>query len=35
VVGCDPAEVQCGMPVEVVYEDVTEAITLAKFRPRG
>lgn len=30
----DPAEVRIGMPVEVVYEDVTEEIALYKFRPR-
>lgn len=30
----DPAEVKIGMPVEVVYEDVTEEIALYKFRPR-
>jgi uncharacterized OB-fold protein len=35
VVGCAPSEVRCGMRVEVVYEDVTSEITLAKFRPVG
>jgi uncharacterized protein len=34
VIGCPPAEVCPGMPVEVVYEDATDDITLAKFRPR-
>ncbi|MFI5266915.1 MAG: Zn-ribbon domain-containing OB-fold protein [Chloroflexota bacterium] len=33
VVGCPPSEVRCGMRVELVYEDVTPEITLAKFRP--
>ncbi len=30
----DPAQLRIGMPVEVVYEDVTPEITLPKFRPR-
>ncbi len=30
-----PEAVQVGMTVEIVYEDVTEEITLAKFRPRA
>ena len=33
VIGCAPADVYCGMRVEVVYEDVNEEIALAKFRP--
>jgi uncharacterized OB-fold protein len=33
VVGCPPDAVQVGMPVEVVFEDVTPEITLPKFRP--
>jgi uncharacterized OB-fold protein len=33
VVGCAPDAVRTGMPVEVVFEDVTPEITLAKFRP--
>ncbi|MDE3113399.1 MAG: Zn-ribbon domain-containing OB-fold protein [Chloroflexota bacterium] len=38
VVGCDPAEVRIGMPVEVVYRDVTPdgdaaPFTLADVRP--
>jgi uncharacterized OB-fold protein len=33
VIGCDPSQVRCGMRVEVVYEDVTPEVTLAKFRP--
>ena len=34
VVDCDPASVEHGMPVEVVFEGVTESISLPKFRPR-
>jgi uncharacterized OB-fold protein len=30
----DPEHVTVGMPVELVYDDVTEEITLPKFRPR-
>lgn len=30
----DPAEVRVGLPVEVVYDDVTAEVTLPKFRPR-
>ena len=33
VVGCDPGQVYVGMPVEVVYEDITPEHTLPKFRP--
>ncbi len=33
VVGCAPDEVRIGMAVEVVFEDVTPEVTLAKFRP--
>ncbi|MFQ5472166.1 MAG: Zn-ribbon domain-containing OB-fold protein [Dehalococcoidia bacterium] len=29
----DPGNIQCDMPVEVVFEDVTAEITLPKFRP--
>lgn len=34
VVECKPEEAWIGMPVEVVFEDVTPEITLPKFRPR-
>lgn len=34
IVGCDPQEVKIGMPVEVVFEDITEEWTLPKFRPK-
>ena len=33
LVDCAPEQVKIGMPVEVVYEDVTPEVTLAKFRP--
>jgi hypothetical protein len=33
VVGCPPDAVRIGMPVEVVFEDVTPEITLPKFQP--
>ncbi|MFC1816012.1 Zn-ribbon domain-containing OB-fold protein, partial [Thermodesulfobacteriota bacterium] len=33
VIGCGVDEVKVGMPVEVVYEDITEAYTLPKFQP--
>lgn len=34
IIGCDPRIVHCEMPVEVVFEDISEAVTLPKFRPR-
>ena len=34
IVGCQPDEVRCEMPVEVTWEDITEEISLPKFRPR-
>jgi hypothetical protein len=33
IVGCPPDQVRIGMPVEVVFDDVTPEVTLAKFRP--
>ncbi|HEY6394080.1 MAG TPA: Zn-ribbon domain-containing OB-fold protein [Candidatus Binataceae bacterium] len=33
LVDCRPEQVKIGIPVEVVYEDVTPDVTLAKFRP--
>lgn len=33
LVGCDPAQARIGLPVEVVYEDVSSDWTLFKFRP--
>lgn len=34
IIGCDPYAVHCEMAVEVVFEDVSETVTLPKFRPR-
>jgi hypothetical protein len=33
VVDCDPDSVYVGMPVEVVFEDVSDEFSLPKFRP--
>lgn len=33
IVGCEPDDVRIGMPVEVVFEDVTAEATLPKFQP--
>jgi uncharacterized OB-fold protein len=33
VVGCSPDQVAIGMPVEVLWEDVTEEFSLPKFKP--
>ena len=33
VVGCSNADLYIGMPLEVTFEDVTEAVTLPKFNP--
>ncbi|HJQ83806.1 MAG TPA: Zn-ribbon domain-containing OB-fold protein [Candidatus Binatia bacterium] len=33
VVGCAPDAVRIGMPVEVVFDDVTPEVTLLKFQP--
>ena len=35
IVGCAPADVRIGMPVEVVYEELSPTVTLPKFRPRS
>jgi uncharacterized protein len=34
IVGCAPDEVTIGMPVEVIFEDWTDTISIPKFRPR-
>lgn len=34
LIGCPPSEVRIGMPVRVVFEDVTPSLTLYKFAPR-
>ena len=33
VIGCKPEEVRCDMPVEVAFEDITDEMSLPKFRP--
>jgi len=33
LVGVPPAAVKIGMPVKVVFEDITDAVTLPKFAP--
>jgi uncharacterized OB-fold protein len=33
IIGCPPDDVRIGMPVEVAFDDVTDRITLAKFKP--
>ncbi len=34
IVDVDPEDVRVGMPVEVVFEEITPEISLPKFRPR-
>jgi len=33
IIGCSPDAVRIGMPVEVVFDDVTPDVTLPKFKP--
>jgi uncharacterized OB-fold protein len=33
VVGCPNSELQIGMPLEVIFEDITDEISLPKFKP--
>lgn len=33
IVGCQPDEVKCEMPVEMVWNDITEEFSLPKFKP--
>jgi uncharacterized protein len=33
IVGCQNADLRIGMPLEVTFEDVTDEITLPKFKP--
>lgn len=33
IVGCDNEEIHIGMPVEVVFEDISDEVTLPKFKP--
>ena len=35
LVAVDNADIEVGMPVEIVFAEVTEEVTLAKFRPLG
>ena len=35
VVDVDPADVSIGMEVQVVFDDVTDEVTLPKFKPAG
>jgi uncharacterized OB-fold protein len=32
IVGCNPEQVECDMPVEVVWENITEEFSLPKFK---
>jgi uncharacterized protein len=34
IVGCPPEEVKIGMPLEVVFEDWSDTISIPQFRPR-
>jgi hypothetical protein len=34
LVECPPGEIRAGLPVEVVFDDITPEVTLPKFRPR-
>jgi len=33
VIGCDPYDVECDMPVEVAFEKLNDEFTLPKFKP--
>lgn len=33
VVGCEDADLSVGMPLEIVFEDATEEVSIPKFRP--
>ncbi len=35
IVDCSPDDVKIGMPVEVVFEDVSDEIAIPRFRPRA
>jgi uncharacterized OB-fold protein len=32
IIGCEPDEIKCDMPVEVVWEDITREFSLPKFK---
>lgn len=33
IIGCESDQIECDMPVEVVWEDITEEFSLPKFKP--
>lgn len=33
IIGCDVEDIRVGMPVEVVFDDVTKQVALPKFKP--
>jgi hypothetical protein len=33
VVGCPNSDLQIGMPLEVTFEDITDEVSLPKFKP--
>ena len=33
LVEVDDADIQIGMPVEIIFDDITDEVTLAKFKP--
>jgi hypothetical protein len=33
IIGCHPSDVTCDMPVEVVWHDLSEELSLPKFKP--
>ena len=33
IVGAKPSEIECDMPVEVVWEDIEDGLSIARFRP--
>ena len=35
LIECDTAKVEIGMPVEIAFDDVTDDVTLYRFRPRA
>jgi len=35
LVGVRPADIKCGMPVEVTFEKLNDQVMLPKFRPRS
>jgi len=35
LIDCDPADVAIGMPIEVVFREMSDAITLPYFRPQA